>query len=176
MKKNVHEETKKIAKKIATSLAKPYSRDDSVQKDLKFDKKKDVNGIVIKNKHRNSCVRARQPCSPLQREVDAVIPKKYWTLCERPPLIARVPCARACAHPLSSKSIVIVIFANLQNRSEVPPYCTTHPRIIHSVTAAKLLNGLVWETASKSSMSAIVLCARAKFIRSAVARALMACV
>jgi hypothetical protein len=76
--KNVHEETKKIAKKIATSLAKPYSRDDSVQKDLKFDKKKkDVNGIVIKNKHRNSCVRARQPCSPLQREVDAVIPKKY---------------------------------------------------------------------------------------------------
>jgi hypothetical protein len=73
--KNVHEETKKIAKKIATSLAKPYSRDDSVQKDLKFDKKKDVNGIVIKNKHRNSCVRARQPCSPLQREVDAVIPK-----------------------------------------------------------------------------------------------------
>jgi len=40
-----------------------------------WQKKKDVNGIVIKNKHRNSCVRARQPCSPLQREVDAVIPK-----------------------------------------------------------------------------------------------------
>lgn len=57
--------------------------DHSVQKDLKFDKKKDVNEIVIKkhwkkNKHGNFWVRARvSPCSPLlQREVDAVIPKK----------------------------------------------------------------------------------------------------
>jgi len=57
--------------------------DHSVQKDLKFDKKKDVNEIVIKktlkkNKHGNFRVRARVClCSPLlQREVDAVIPKK----------------------------------------------------------------------------------------------------
>ena len=69
--------------------------DHSVQKDLKFDKKKDVNGIVIKNKHRNSCVRARQPCSPLQREVDAVIPKKNNELVARHSLHANRVLARA---------------------------------------------------------------------------------
>ena len=73
-----------------------------MQKDLKFDKKKDVNEIVIKNiekknKHGNFWVCARvSPCSPLlQREVDAVIPKKNNELVARHSLHANRVLARA---------------------------------------------------------------------------------
>jgi len=51
---------KKYCQKNCDFFSKPYSRDDSVQKDLKFDKKKDVNGIVIK-KQAQKFVCARAP-------------------------------------------------------------------------------------------------------------------
>lgn len=78
-----------------------------------------------------------------------------------------------------------MIFANLQNRSEVPLYycTTTHPRIIHSDTAAKLLELSGVRVCFKElfHMSELLCCLRdicghARKL-SAVARALMpACV
>ena len=60
---------------------------------------------------------------------------------------------RACTQPNFLKNIVIVIFPNLQNRSEVPLHIvlpSTHPRIIHSAYSCQvvkelLLLSLVWE-------------------------------
>lgn len=77
--------------------------DHSVQKDLKFDKKKDVNEIVIKKNIEKKtsteifeCARASARCSSLlQREVDAVIPKKNNELVARHSLHADRVLARA---------------------------------------------------------------------------------
>ena len=54
----------------------------------------------------------------------------------------------ACVYPakFSKKNIVIVIFPNLQNRSEVPLHIvlpSTHPRIIHSAYSCQVVKELL---------------------------------
>ena len=138
--------------------------DDSVQKDLKFDKKckRNCDNPKKQNKHRKS----ECPHAPVT-SLSSGSSKGMWTLwyqkkinllntsaSARSSLRAKKRGRAACVYPAKfSKNIVIVIFPNLQNRSEVPLHIvlpSTHPRIIHSAYSCQvvkelLLLSLVWE-------------------------------